>query len=315
VREFELVKLIREAAGPAGPGVQCGIGDDAAVLEVPSGKELVVTTDTLHSGVHFPAESAPADVGFKSLAVNLSDLAAMGAEPRWALLSLSTPELDTAWVRPFLAGFLELAAASDVHLVGGDTCAGPLTIGVTAMGLVDPGNSLTRGGARAGDLVVVSGVPGMAGLALRQLLAGDTPDPETASALHRPVPRIALGAALVGKATACIDISDGLLADLGHIAVASRCGADLELEHLPVSGPLGGMTEVDRWRMQLTGGDDYELCFTLPPDQVQLLSGLAADSGTKLTVIGCISDRPGVRCRTPQGDTFDAGPAGYEHFA
>jgi thiamine-monophosphate kinase len=315
VREFELVRLIQEAAGPGGSGVRCGIGDDAAVLAIPPGKELVVTTDTLHEGVHFPADTAPADIGFKSLAVNLSDLAAMGAEPRWVLLSLSIPEGDAAWVGAFIQGFLELAATSGVRLVGGDTCAGPLTVGVTAMGLVDPGQILTRGGAHAGDLVVVSGVPGMAGLALRQLLAGGASDPEWARTLTRPVPRIALGAALVGKATACIDISDGLLADLGHITVASRCGADLELDRLPVRGPLSGMADADRWRIQLASGDDYELCFTLPPDQVQSISELAADSGTELTVIGCISDRPGVRCRTPTGGIFDAGPAGHEHFA
>lgn len=312
--EFDLIRLIRDAAGQPGAGVRCGIGDDAAVLDVPPGKELIVTTDTLHCGVHFPAETAAEDVGYKALAVNLSDLAAMGAEPRWALLSLSLPESDSRWVQRFIGGFGELAAATRVCLVGGDTCAGPLSVTVTAIGLAEPGRAIMRSGARAGDLVVVSGVPGMAGLALQRLNAGLEPDPESSRALFRPVPRIALGIALVGKATACIDISDGLLADLQHVVQASGRGADIELARLPCRPILAGMPAEERWRVQLTGGDDYELCFTLPPDLEHALAGLTARSGPELAVIGCITDQPGVRSLTPAGDFFDTGKAGYEHF-
>jgi thiamine-monophosphate kinase len=269
--EFDIIRLISDAAGPGGSGVNLGIGDDAAVLEIPGDRELVVTADTLNAGVHFLADAYAGDIGHKALAVNLSDLAAMGAEPRWALLSLSMPEIDASFAADLVAGFLSLARCHGVSLVGGDTCSGPLSVTVTAMGLVEPGNALTRSGARPGDLIVVSGTPGMAALALEQVQEGANPDAEASAALLRPIPRVALGRAFVGKATACIDISDGLLADLGHIAEASQCGAVIELGRLPCGGALAACHDDQRWRLQLTGGDDYELCFTLPRERANLL--------------------------------------------
>jgi thiamine-monophosphate kinase len=314
VAEFDLIRLIREAAGPGGDGLRLGIGDDAAVLAVPGGREAVVTTDTLNAGIHFFDDADPLDVGYKALAVNLSDLAAMGAEPRWALLSLSLPEPDEAWVREFIAGFMEAAREHGVALAGGDTCAGHLSVTATAIGLVEPGRALTRSGAKPGDLLVVSGTPGLAALALEQLREGTAPQAEAAAALARPVPRVALGAALVGKASACIDISDGLLADLGHIAEASGCGATIELDSLPRHALLADCEERRRWRLQLAGGDDYELCFTLPPDQVAVLGNRGSTKVPRLTIIGAVDAQAGVRCRRPTGESFEPGRTGFEHF-
>ena len=312
--EFDLIRLIRKQAGPDGAGVRLGIGDDAAVLDIPNDRELVVTTDTLNAGVHFFEDAHARDIGYKALAVNLSDLAAMGAEPRWALLALSLPEIDESFTADFMAGFLSLARRHAISLAGGDICSGPLSVTVTAMGLVEPGRALTRNGAQPGDLVVVSGTPGMAALALDQTRAGVEPGHEAARALSRPLPRVALGAALVGKASACIDISDGLLADLGHIVEASGCGAVIELGKLPGSGVLEACDDHRRWRLQLTGGDDYELCFTLPPEEVDALTSLAGDATPLLSVIGSIEGSPGIRCLTPGGALFETDRTGYEHF-
>ena len=311
--EFELIRRIRDAAG-GGEGVCLGIGDDAAILEIPAGLQAVVTTDTLNAGVHFFPDADAGDIGYKALAVNLSDLAAMGAAPRWALLSLSMPEFDMDFAGQLVDGLLGLAREHGVVLAGGDTCAGPLSVTVTAIGVVEAGRALTRAGARPGDLVVVSGTPGLAAAALRQLQAGAEPAAAAARALRRPAPRVALGAALVGKASACIDISDGLLADLGHILDASACGATLEPDQLPVHEALAEYGDTRRWRLQLTGGDDYELCFTLPPDTASMLEGGRGAGEPALSVIGTVGRQAGVRCRTAAGELFDPGGAGYEHF-
>lgn len=312
--EFDLIRLIRRAAGPGDAGVVLGIGDDAAVLDVPGDRDLVTTVDTLNAGVHFDAKTPAADIGYKALAVNLSDLAAMGAEPRWALLSLSLPEADEGFLAAFVEGFLSLARQHGVSLVGGDTCAGPLSVTVTALGLVRPGEALRRDGARPGDLVAVSGTPGLAALALERLSAGLAPGERAGEALRKPVPRVALGAALVGKASACIDISDGLRADLGHVVQTSGCGAVIELGRLPGHGAFAGCGDHRRWRLQLAGGDDYELCFTLPPRHAPALRGIAHETGLQLSTIGSIVEAPGVRCVTPDGSHFDVERTGYEHF-
>ena len=292
--EFRIIDWIRQRAGVGGAGIKLGIGDDAAVLEVELGHELVVSSDMLISGVHFHEDVPPEKLGHKSLAVNLSDLAAMGAKPRWVLLSISSGNKDQIWLEAFINGFLELAETTGVSLVGGDTCSGSLSISVTALGEVPQGQAIKRNGAQAGDLICVSGLLGEAALALGQLDTGKLTSDSCLEALYCPQARINLGQALRGLATSCIDISDGLLADLGHIAKASSCGAEIELDLLPASPELKACELAERWALQLSGGDDYELCFTLPAAQEAVLQRLQAELGLKLTVVGTMVE--GTHC-------------------
>ena len=215
--EFDLISRLQEIIS-TGPG-SCviGIGDDAAVLDVPPDRQLVVTTDTLVQGVHFRPQMPAGDLGHKALAVNLSDLAAMGAEPAWYFLALTLPAVDSAWLDSFAEGMAKLAEDAGIELAGGDTTAGPLSITITALGLVEGGQALTRNGAQEGDLVAVSGVLGEAAFACKSLDVGITPDANARRALDHPIPRLSLGRCLRELATSCIDLSDGLLADLGHI--------------------------------------------------------------------------------------------------
>ncbi len=312
--EFQLIEWIRQQLDEDDPDLSLGIGDDAAVLNLPADRELVITTDTLNSEVHFNSETSPPDLGYKALAVSLSDLAAMGARPKWVLLSVSMPAEDRLWFEAFVRGFLELASNIGVTLIGGDTCSGVLSVTVTALGLVRPGQALTRTGARAGDLVVVSGHLGDAALALFEQQGGETRDEICFQALHRPVPRIALGLSLVGKATSCIDISDGLWADLGHIAQQSGCGAIIEVARLPAGSALYEQQESKRWQLQLTGGEDYELCFTIPPQQKSSLQELSTELEIELTVIGKIVAGRGVQCVRPNGQLVELEHRGYKHF-
>ncbi len=312
--EFQLIEWIRHRVCEDDSGLIIGIGDDAAVLSLPENRELVISTDTLNSGVHFLKETSPGDLGHKSLAVSLSDLAAMGATPCWALLSISIPRGDKLWLEKFIGGFLDLAGECGITLIGGDTCSGSLSITVTAMGLIDPGKALTRDGARPGDLVVVSGCLGGAAMALSALKSGNESSESCSMALHHPVPRIALGSSLVGKATSCIDISDGLLADLGHIVNASACGAVIEVASLPANAGLNECEQVHRWTMLLSGGEDYELCFSIAADQMHTLEILKQELGLELTVIGRMVEGSGVRCIKPDGDLFETDCTGYEHF-
>ena len=316
--EFDLIERIRRRV-IARDDVRLGIGDDAAVLAMPNGRELVVAMDTLNAGVHFPVDTHPADIGWKALAVNLSDLAAMGATPAWCTLSLSMPLADAVWLDAFLDGFTELAARYRVALVGGDTTRGPLSICVTLHGFVEPGRVLRRDGARIGDDVWVSGTLGDAAAALAALGHGSeiAIDPAHRSALRarldRPTPRVELGAGLAGVATACIDVSDGLLADLAHIAKASGTGADIDLARLPASPALQSLDTSTRARLQATGGDDYELCFTAPPSASALLVSLAEQLGTSLARIGRIVDGSAVRA-VQDGAVVVFHRAGYDHF-
>jgi thiamine-monophosphate kinase len=316
--EFDLIAMIRSraAAGSARrQDVLLGIGDDAAVLALPAGQCLVVATDTLNDGVHFPAETAAADVGWKALAVNLSDLAAMGAQPAWATLSLSLREADPAWVDGFLDGFLSLASEHGVALVGGDTTRGPLSVCVTVHGFVACDGALRRDGAQAGDDIWVTGTLGDAAGALSQWRAGGAAEPALRQRMDRPQPRVAAGRALAGVAHACIDISDGLLADLGHVCNASGVGARVDLESLPASAALQALfTPESRRTLQAAGGDDYELCFTAPPSQRAAVMAIAARCALSMTRIGQVGggegvallDRAGIAWRPPRG--------GYDHF-
>lgn len=327
--EFDLIERIR-ARAIARDGVLLGIGDDAALLKVPAGHELVVTADTLNAGVHFPADATPADIGWKALAVNLSDLASMGARPAWCTLSLSLPGDDTAWLDAFLDGFLGLADTHAVALVGGDTTRGPLSIAVTAMGWVEAGAALRRDGARPGDDVWVTGTLGDAAAAL--VLGGYVPIPldgvampvvEAGNAaalrarLARPAPRVAVGRALAGLAHACVDVSDGLLADLGHICRRSGVGAEIELARLPASPALRAAYADDELRaaLQAAGGDDYELCFSASTAAREAVARALEQAGTTGTRIGRITDGDGVRALAADGSPWRPFRGGYVHFA
>jgi len=315
MKEFELIRQIQRqtsASNDLESGVILGIGDDAAVVEVPAGLHLVAATDTLNAGVHFPEDTSPFDIGHKCLAVNLSDMAAMGAVPRWILLSLSLPEVDPHWVESFMAGFNTLAQAHCVSLVGGDTTSGPLSISITAMGLIEAGRQLTRSGAKPGDMIVVSGTLGGAARALELLQSGN-PAAER-HLLDRPQPRVQLGQTLVGYASACIDISDGLLADLGHILIASKCGARIDVSRLPQPEGLGSVEEELKWNYQLSGGDDYELLFTISPDHRARLATWSNQFDINLSIIGEIELQEGTRCTKPDGTAYNAQSTGFEHF-
>jgi thiamine-monophosphate kinase len=320
--EFDLINAIRARAARRRDDVALGIGDDAALLEVPAGRQLVACTDTMVAGVHFLAGTAAEELGWKSLAVNLSDLAAMGADPAWALLSLTLPEADGGFVDRFAGGFVELAAAHDVALVGGDTTQGPLSITVTALGTVPRGGALTRGGACPGDAVFVTGTLGDAAGALRLLRDGGPGTGErTASrglsaGLNRPGPRVGAGLALRGVASACIDISDGLLADLGHVCTASGVAAEVDVEALPVSAALRAAFDEAACRdFALVGGDDYELCFTAPADRGGEIASVFGRLGLRVSRIGRIGVGEGVRVLDCDGNAIDTPLAGWQHFA
>jgi thiamine-monophosphate kinase len=312
--EFDLIARIK-ARARSRPDVTLGIGDDAALLRMPPGKLLVVATDTLNAGVHFPIGTAPADIGWKALAVNLSDLAAMGAQPAWCTLSLSLPGSDAAWLDGFLDGFLALADQHGIALVGGDTTRGPLSICVTVHGFVDDGAALRRDGARAGDDIWVSGTLGDAAGALVQWREGQPVESSLRARLERPTPRVALGLALAGVAHAAIDVSDGLLADLAHMCRASGVGAAVELNALPASTALHAAFEDIACRdLQATGGDDYELCFTAAADQRDAVARIAGDIGIGITCIGRIVAGAGVRAHLADGSQWRPLHAGYVHF-
>ena len=268
--EFELIEQFFTRGKTTHSATRLGIGDDCALLKPPDGAELAVTTDTLVEGIHFPRDVDPEDLGYKSLGVNLSDLSAMGAEPMWATLALTLPKADKVWLKKFCKGFFALAEKYSVELVGGDTTRGALTITVQAMGTVPAGGALLRSAARPGDRIYVTGFLGDAGLALQRLSAVDgSADSVALGRLHRPEPRIDAGLKLRGLANSCIDISDGLAADLNHILQSSNVGASLDYLKLPMSQEVGQhVHDKGDYRLPLCAGDDYELCFTIDCDKV-----------------------------------------------
>jgi thiamine-monophosphate kinase len=318
MREFALIDAIRARVPTSRDDVVLGIGDDAAILAPPAHHELVVSTDTLVAGVHFPLATAAADVGWKALAVNLSDLAAMGADPAWVTLALTLPDGDAVWPLAFVDGFAQLAREHRVALVGGDTTRGPLAITVAVHGFVPRGTALRRDGARAGDAVYVSGTLGdaAAGLAvaLDDAFAGHAARAVLRARLDRPTPRVALGVALRGIASACIDVSDGLVPDLGHIARRSGVGAVIDIEALPVSAALAACADIaQRVDWPLRGGDDYELCFTVPANRTADAERAAATAGVAIARIGIVDAASGVR--DTAGRALDAARGGWDHFA
>jgi len=295
--------------------VRLGIGDDAAVLEVPPGQQLVVTTDMLVAGRHFPAATDPEAIGHKALAVNLSDLAAMGAEPAWVTLAISLPAADAAWLTAFCRGFLGLARAHRAALVGGDTVRGPLAVTVQAMGFVPAGAAIRRAGARPGDGVFVTGTLGDAALGL-QCLQGRlvlAPDLErlARARLERPSPRVREGLALRGLASAMIDISDGLLADLGHLLVASGAGAAIDLRRVPLSAAYRAfLHQGGDLQPALAFGDDYELCFTAAPGDHASVRATLDSLGCAVQQIGTVTREPGLV--DERGQVLAT--AGHDHF-
>lgn len=314
--EFEIIRRYFTRQTLKRPDVRLGIGDDAAVLEVPPGQELVVTVDTLVAGAHFPENLSADAVGHRALAVSLSDLAAMGAEPAWALLALTLPIADEGWLEGFSHGLFMLADRHKVTLVGGNMAQGPTNIGVTLQGFVPQGKALTRSGAQPGDLIYITGNPGDAAAGLKLLQAGK--DDYAHPCLRRfayPEPRIAAGQALRGIASTAIDVSDGLLADLGHLLEARKLGAKLGLELLPLSESLLAIHGVDQAReLALTCGDDYELLFTVHAGQAAAAEARLRELGCPVTCIGAIEPIPGIQCVDAKGREHKFHQPGYKHF-
>jgi thiamine-monophosphate kinase len=308
VNEFELIR--RYFARPARRAA-LGVGDDAALVRATPGRELVVTTDMLIEGRHFVSDAEPRALGHKALAVNLSDLAAMGAKPLWATLALALPRVKEEWLAAFAEGLFALADAHGVELIGGDTTRGPvLTLGITAIGEVPESAALLRSGARAGDDVWVSGELGGAALALVH--------PEIAVAaerLHRPQPRVALGVGLRGLAHAAIDVSDGLVGDLGHILERSGAGAVIDYERIPRPEALRSLGDALLERdCVLSGGDDYELLFTAPPERRAALQALGAQLAAPLARIGRIEPGMGLKILDACGAPMQY-RGSFDHFA
>lgn len=307
--------LIAKHFTRATPGAVLGVGDDCALLAPSPGMQLAVSSDMLLEGRHFSPQDSPAGIGHKSLAVNLSDLAAMGATPRWATLAISLPAADEAWLERFSAGFFALAQQHGVDLVGGDTTRGPLNLCVTIFGEVPPQQALRRSGAKPGDDVWVSGALGDAALALAHLQGrialSESDFAACAERLHRPQPRIELGLALRDIAHSAIDISDGLLADLGHILECSNVGAELDFDALPVSRVLRSRSQQ---KLALAGGDDYELCFTVPAARAAEMQAIAERLGLPLTRIGKIVAGRSCIVQDASGNPLNIETEGYDHF-
>ncbi len=318
--EFTLIVRYFASQRLARSDVLLGIGDDCALLAVPPGESLAVTLDMLVAGNHFLADADPEGIGHKSLAVNLSDLAAMGATPAWITLGLSLPAADEAWLEGFCRGLFTLAERYQVQLIGGDTTRGPLTITIQAHGFVPPHLALRRDGARPGDVICVTGTLGDAALGLA-MVKQQTHGAADAVAylrqrLERPTPRLRHGLDLRGLASAAIDISDGLAQDLGHILERSGVGARLQVERLPLSPALLACTDRDSaMALALAGGDDYELCFTVPPPRLPQVRALASAWDCSLTAIGVIEAEPGLRCRREDGAAYTLTKPGFDHFA
>lgn len=313
MNEFELIR--RHFTRPADNAV-LGVGDDAAIVRPTLGHDLHVSTDMLVAGRHFFADVDPFRLGHKALAVNLSDMAAMGAMPRWVTLAIALPVLDEAWVAAFARGFFALAEAHGVTVIGGDTTRGPLTISVTIFGETPHGQALRRDAAQAGDDIWVSGELGLAAAALQQRLAGgeDELSAECLLKLEQPQPRVALGAALLGVAHAALDVSDGFAADLSHILARSNVGAEVWLDALPTHPQLAAQRA--RWLSAIAaGGDDYELCFTASPAAESAVLNAAKAAGVAVCKVGRIVAGGGLRLLDAAGDEVKLGSLGYDHFA
>jgi thiamine-monophosphate kinase len=318
ISEFEIIR--RYFTRPSRTAV-LGIGDDCALVRARKGMTLALSTDMLLTGRHFLPSADPALLGHKSLAVNLSDLAAMGAYPRWALLAIALPRANEKWIAAFSKGFFRIARRFDTELIGGDTTKGPLTISITVIGEVPARVALRRDGARAGDDVWLSGTTGEAALGVAHLSGrvklGGRAREACLDRLNAPEPRVKLGLALRGLARSAIDVSDGLLADLGHIAKASGAAAELRWEDIPRARAIAECPDRALARdCLLAGGDDYELVFTAPRSRRRQIEAAAKGAAVRVTRIGAmIPGRPGVRLRDARGGTVLIRRAGFDHFA
>jgi thiamine-monophosphate kinase len=303
--------------------VALGVGDDCALLNPPPSKQLAVTLDTLVAGVHFPESSSPEDIAYKSLAVSLSDLASMGAEPAWATLALTLPDSNESWLQKFSASFRQTLQAYNVQLIGGDTTQGPLSITVQLTGFVDVGKAMQRDAAQPGDRIYVTGCLGDAALGLSLLNAHDFPDVAIKNAcienLNRPVPRVEFAQKALEHCQCAIDISDGLVSDLGHILKASDCGAKVYYDLIPASTAFHQcqtyLKELDYAKMLLAGGDDYELCLVASADNETALFSLAESMNVALTHIGDIDPSGELAVINKRGESIELNATGYEHFA
>lgn len=314
--EFALIAKYFQNITDARYDVALGVGDDCALLQAPANHLLAVTTDTLVAGVHFFPDTEPFSIGYKALAVNLSDLAAMGAEPAWLSLAITLPSSDEQWLSEFCLGFGKLARQYNMQLVGGDTTQGPLSITVTAYGFVPKQQALRRDAAQPGDKIYVTGTLGDAGAGLKilqgTLQVKSTHSDKLITRLHNPTPRILEGLALRSIANAAIDVSDGLAADLNHILESSSVGARLWVDQLPISDELAqNMERASAWNLALTAGDDYELCFTVLPAKEARLKEL----NLACCCVGEIEAQPGLRLQLTDGKPYDLpNRRGYQHF-
>jgi len=309
MNEFELIQgyfnwPIKDSS------IVIGVGDDAALLSLKDGEQLVTTTDTLSEGTHFFKDALPSDIAYKSLAVNLSDIAAMGASANYFTLALTLPRNDHDWIEEFSKSLKQLSAYHKVSLIGGDTTKGPLNITITMMGVVETSRALLRSGACSGDGIYVSGTIGDAALCLKKLRDGLVPSKEELLKLNRPTPRLELGMGLKGVASSCIDISDGLEQDLSHILIASNVGAVIDVKKLPLSGSvLGFIKNNEDWSIPLCGGDDYELCFTVPESNKKALKALSQSCNIDITKIGYINNSKELKI-----DGYVGARNSYQHF-
>lgn len=320
MKEFELIKRFFEQPGNRRKDVELGIGDDAAIINVPPNQQLIVTTDTLVEGIHFFSDIDPRALGHRAVAVNLSDIAAMGGEPAWISVAVTLPFVDEAWMQAFSASIFEICEYYNVQVIGGDTTQGPMSITISAKGFVPQGKALTRHGAKPGDWIYVTGTLGDAAAAIDAInQRKNLPLKYQAFIKNRfeyPTPRVAVAQGLREVANSAIDISDGLLADLGHILERSEVGAVINVDQLPFSDALIGSADEDkRLEFALAGGDDYELLFTVSEDKRGALDVTMAHYGINLTCIGQILGQSGKVELRKDGQPFTFEGRGYQHFS
>ncbi len=319
MKEFNIIKRFFKDQLIQRKDVVIGIGDDCALIKPVRRQQIAITTDTLVAGVHFPLDTQPKAIGYKSIAVNLSDLAAMGAEPSWVSLALTLPSFDEEWLKDFCKGLFELCEYYNVQLIGGDTTQGPLSITVTAHGIVPEGKHIPRSGAKAGDWLFVTGHLGDAALALKALQGKVKVDMTNLSTIQQkldfPKPRVLAGQTLRDFASSAIDISDGVISDLGHLCTASNVGANLVLDAIPLSNIMKDTLDLDAAiELALSGGDDYEILFTVPELHKEGMKAAMAFTNTPITCIGQIN-RSGKITTTMNNKPTSIQAKGFEHFA
>lgn len=317
--EFDIIKHYFQNKQKPKNDILLNSGDDCAAIEVPADQALLLTMDTLVAGKHFPDNTDPFDIGYKALAVNLSDLAACGALPRFMTLSLTLPNADASWLQKFSDGLFTLANQLDVSLIGGDLTQGPLSITIQAHGICPKNKILKRSGAKLGELICVTGHPGHAGVGLKLVqkkiqLPLEKHEPFL-QALRRPAPRVAAGILLREFATSAIDVSDGLIQDLSHIIANTQFGANVNIDTLPIQAMLeAGLSKEYAIHLALTNGDDYELCFTLPVDHYDTVFKCLSNLNIPTTVIGQIITEPGIRLFDDNDQTLELASTGFQHF-